>query len=164
MESLLSIKLCISYDALVEHPRTSHFLEIIKAMPMAVLMDDSVFDSQASCANCDCCLAVWLSQNIPLCPLAVGDARVRELEMRRVNRYAFVSSPFASALHQLAQKAWRKVSPRPPHRRIMRCSFQTKRIQIQYLDKLTESVNREVKKAVEHEQNEHLVSSILLIL
>ena len=95
MESILSIKLRISYDALVEHPRTSHFLKIIKAMPMAIFVYDSVFDPQASRPYRNRCLAVRLAQDVARGSLAVGDAWIGPLEMRRVNRDALI--PPASA-------------------------------------------------------------------
>ncbi len=76
MEPFLSIELCICYDALTLHPMPSHLLKVIKTVPMTILVNDSVFDSQASGTNRNSCFAVRLPQDVSLCPLAVRDARI----------------------------------------------------------------------------------------
>ena len=102
MEPLLRVKFRVRNNALVLHPRSGHLLKIIKTMSMAVLMDDSVFDSQTPCANRNRCLAVWLPQDVALCPLAIGDAWIGKLEVCGVYRHTFIPPAHPSKLHQLA--------------------------------------------------------------
>ena len=91
MESLLSIEFRVRHNRLPSHPIVGHFLEIVQAMPMAVLVDHSVDNPQASRADCESGFPVWLPHDIALDALAVRDAWIRELEKRGVDTDALVS-------------------------------------------------------------------------
>jgi hypothetical protein len=85
VEPFFCVKFCVSNNSFSAHPWSGKFFKIIQAVPVAVFMDYSVFNSEASSAYGNGCFSVWFAHDVTSGSFAVGYAWVGQLEESRVN-------------------------------------------------------------------------------